>query len=519
MIVPLVGLLFFVLGWKQRARRSLGNERLTAQLIDGYSEKKYIIKVVAILMAIALLIVSASNPRKPIKEQATKGNGIDIMIALDVSKSMLAADEQPTRLGKAKELIYKLIEQLHDNRIGLVVFAGRAYLQVPLTNDLAAMKMFVDNANPSLINWQGTEIGDALTLCDNSLDTKEKKYKAAILITDGEDQDTKALDAAKTLANNGVIVHTIGVGEESGVPIIDSGTNGYKKDASGNTVITKLNTTLLQQIANATGGSYHHLDNSEAVSNDLSEILDSMEKKGIINAGGTVEYESYYPIFLGLAIVLLVIELFVSERKQKNSLSKGTLVAIAMLFFVVPVLSQNNNTIIKGNESYRKGDFKEAQDEYEKVLERGSQNDVAIFNYANALYRQEQYAAAIKQMDLLIGHTSDASLKAKAWYNKGLAEVRQQLFEQALVSFKRALLLNNNDEDARDNLQMVMNELERQGKGTIKQANKTQSNPDKRFSKKQLEGQLDKLREKEQLLRSEVQEKRYKQEGNNNKDW
>ena len=175
-LIPLVGLFICVIRWKQKTRKLLGNERLVSQLISNYSSNKYFIKAVSILVAIALLIISAANLRKPIKEKGTVGSGIDVMIALDVSKSMLAEDEKPTRLDKAKQLIYQLTQQLENNRIGLVVFAGRAYLQMPLTSDVGATKMFVNNANPALISWQGTVIGDALTLCSNSLDTKEKKY-------------------------------------------------------------------------------------------------------------------------------------------------------------------------------------------------------------------------------------------------------------------------------------------------------------------------------------------------------
>ncbi len=517
-LVPLVGLLFFVLKWKQKARKLLGNERLVSKSIENYSERKYIAKVVIILIAIVLLIITAANPHKTIKSETTLSNGIDVIIALDVSKSMLAADEQPIRLDKAKEFINKLIQNLQDNRVGLVVFAGKAYLQMPLTNDMTALKMFLDNANPNLINYQGTNIGEALTLCSNSLDTKEKKYKAAILITDGEDQDTKALEAAKALADKGVIVHTIGVGEETGTEIIESGTSNFKRDANGNIVITKLNTSLLEQIASTTGGSYHHLDNAEAVSKDLSDTLNSMKKKGIENAWGYLEYQSYYFIFLGLAIVLLVLELFISERKSNIKFNKATLGSIVMLFFVIPSFSQSN--AIKGaNELYKKGDYKAAQSEYEKVLESETQNKVALFNYANCLYNQEQYATSVKQLNLLIENTSEFSIKAKAWYNKGLAEVRMQLYEQAKASFIKVLLLNNSDEDARENLQMVINELNKlKGKRT-RQTYKDESTQDGQISKKQLQQQMEKLRSNEENLRRQIQERGFKQEGNNGKDW
>jgi len=520
----MVGLFIYVLKWKQKARRLLGNERLVNQLTSDYSNKKYLFKIILILFIIGLLIVSAANLHQPIKEKGTIGSGIDVMIALDVSKSMLAEDEKPTRLDKAKQLIYQLTQQLENNRIGLVVFAGRAYLQMPLTSDVGAAKMFVSNANPALISWQGTVIADALTLCSNSLDTKEKKYKAAILITDGEDQDTKAVAVAKELAEKGVIVHTVGVGSETGAPIIETGTNDYKRDANGETIISKLNATLLRQIAEATGGTYHYLNTTAAVGNDLSQLLNSMDKKEFGNPNGYVNYESYYFIFLAVALLLLMIEFFVSERKKtKLTLNKGALMAMFVLLGAAPALSQSNNSLIlKGNELYRKGDFKAAQVEYDQVLGKDSKNNTAAFNNANSLYRQQQYTEAAKRMEALATSSTDPILQAKAWYNKGLSEIKQQQLEQAAMSFKKSLLLNNNDETSRENLQMVLNNLnDKNKKQDNKQSekNKPQPKDNKQPTKKQAEQQLNMLREEEKRLQKEIQQKKFKQESGEEKDW
>ena len=243
-----------------------------------------------------------------------------------------------------------------------------------------------------------------------------------------------------------------------------------------------------------------------------------MEKKGINNAGGYVEYQSYYFIFLGLAIALLVLEIFISEMKSKKVFNRATLGLVLMLFFVIPSFSQVN--AIKGaNKLYKKGDYKAAQSEYEKVLENDTKNKVALFNYANCLYKQEQYSASVKQLDLLIENSSDVSIKASAWYNKGMAEVRLQLYEQAKASLIKALLLNNSDEDARENLQMVLNELSKLKGKKNRQTNKDESKEDRQISKKQLQQQLEKLRNNEENLRRQIQERGFKQEGNNGKDW
>ncbi|MFP5041150.1 VWA domain-containing protein [Parasediminibacterium sp. JCM 36343] len=523
LLLPLVGLLLYVLNWKQKTRKLLGDERLVNQLTISYSHKKYLFKTISILISIALLLVAAANFRKPIAGKGTAASGIDVIIALDVSNSMLAEDEKPNRLGKAKELIYQLCQQLQNDRIGLVVFAGHAFLQMPLTGDAAATKMFVSNANPSLVNLQGTDIGSALTLCSNSLNTKEKKYKAAILITDGEDQDDKALEAAKTIAEKGVIVHTVGIGSAEGSTITEPGTNEYKRDINGQTVITKLNKALLEQIAIATGGTYHQLDNTTNVSADLAEILNGMEKKAILNPGGYVNYKSYAFIFLGVAVLMLLIESFISEQKAKPR-SKVALVALVpLLLIAVPGFSQTNTeNILKGNELYRKGDYKGAQAAYEKVLGEDTKNTAAAFNNGNSLYRQQQFAEAAKQMEALANSTNDPLLQAKALYNKGVAEAKQQQMEAALQSFKKSLMLNNNDEATRENLQMVINELKKQNQQKNQQQQpkrNQQKEQNKPMNKKQAEQQLNMLREEEKRLQQEVQQKKANPDMKAEKDW
>ena len=314
-LLPLVGLFFYVLKWKQKKKQLLGDERLVNLLTKNYSHKKYKLKIIAVIIAIGLLIISAANLRKPLAAKGTSTKGIDIMIMLDVSKSMLSQDEKPTRLDKAKQLIYQLTEKLQGNKVGLIVFAGEAYLQMPLTADATATKMFVSNATSDIINLQGTVLSDAINLCKASLDVKEKKYKAAILITDGEDHDENALAATKTLAETGVVLHTIGVGSVEGKPIIETGTDNYKRDINGQTIITKLNQDLLQQLSKETGGTYHKLTNTTEVSNQLINTLNSMETKTIGNAGGFVDYKSFYGIFLFVAVIILLVESFISEKK------------------------------------------------------------------------------------------------------------------------------------------------------------------------------------------------------------
>jgi Ca-activated chloride channel family protein len=209
-----------------------------------------------------------------------------------------------------------MIDQLNDNRVGLVLFAGRAFLQMPLTTDLSVAKLYVSNASPDVVPVQGTVVGDALQLCANSLNTKEKKYKAVVLISDGEDHDPHSTEVLQQLADNGVIVNTIGVGSVAGAPIKEPGAADYKTDADGKTVISKLNETELMEIAQKTGGNYMHLGDADITASQMAAILNGMEKKAIENKGSTRQYASFYWLFILLALLVLITEIFIPETKR-----------------------------------------------------------------------------------------------------------------------------------------------------------------------------------------------------------
>lgn len=316
LLLPLAVLFFLVLKWKKNVRKQMGDEELVNHLIAGYSAANYNWKFILILLSIAFCIVGAANLRSP--KNSTSGNksGIDFMVALDVSNSMLAQDIKPNRLERARQVINKLMDKMDNNRMGLVLFAGQAFLQMPLTGDLTAARLYVANANPDVIPNQGTVVGDALKLCNTSLDTKEKKYKAVILISDGEDHDENTGKIVETLKENGVIVFTVGIGSPDGSPIYDQALNDFKKDEKGETVVTKLNEKDLKDIAEKTGGQYQLFTNADDVANKLYNSLESMEKKRLGGSGVKV-YHSYFQWFLILAFVLLLVEIIIPERKMK----------------------------------------------------------------------------------------------------------------------------------------------------------------------------------------------------------
>lgn len=313
-VLVLVALFIGLIYWKRWVRLKLGDKRLVDQLLKRYSPGLFKTKVILVLAAISLGILAEANLRKPSGSEGGDASGVDVMVLLDVSKSMLSRDAKPTRLDKAKQLVNSLLPRLENNRVGLILFAGQAYLQMPLTPDFAAAKMFVANATPDAVPVQGTVFGDALALANASLDVKQKKYKTVILISDGEDNDESAEETARQLAEQGVIVHTVGIGSAEGSYILEPGSDEPKKDIDGNVVVSKLNEALLQKIAFATKGSYLRLDQVNGAATALAAEIGSMEKKGI-QAAGRVAYTSFFTWFIAVALLLLLAEIFIPERK------------------------------------------------------------------------------------------------------------------------------------------------------------------------------------------------------------
>jgi Ca-activated chloride channel family protein len=316
-LVPLTIFFVLVLKWKLKVKKALGDENLIDQLAKNYSARLYNIKFITVAIALVLCIIATANLRKPLSGNKEPTAGIDIMIALDVSKSMLSGDIKPSRLERAKQLISVLIDKLENNRLGLVIFAGQAYLQMPLTPDLAEAKMFLSNASTDAVPLQGTNISEALQLCNNSLNTKEKKHKAVVLISDGEDHDPDADKTARQLSDDGVVIYAIGIGTAEGSPIMEPGTGSFKTDMNGKTVISKLNEAELKNIALKTDGGYYHMENALSTANEVANALNNMEKK-LIEAGGEKEYFSFAPFIIAFAVLLLIFEVFTPETTRSK---------------------------------------------------------------------------------------------------------------------------------------------------------------------------------------------------------
>ncbi|MEZ4955237.1 MAG: VWA domain-containing protein [Saprospiraceae bacterium] len=315
--LPVLALLFFLfLKWKKRARSRLGDTSLVAALMPETSKYRPTLKFGLLLVALALLFIGWANPQWGSKKEDVKRKSVDVMIALDISTSMFAQDIPPNRLERAKRFTEGLIEALKGERIGLILFAGSAYLQMPVTTDYAAAKLFVRSANPDLAGSQGTVIGDAIGLARKSFEGDEGSHKALIVITDGEDHDGKALEQAAAARDDGIFLFTVGVGTPEGgfIPISIRGREDFKRDDTGQTVRSQLNEEMLEELAQKGDGTYFHIADGEAVAKSLKDRIEQMEKREL-EVRSFTEYNSYFQYFLGAGLLLIIIEFLISYRR------------------------------------------------------------------------------------------------------------------------------------------------------------------------------------------------------------
>lgn len=314
-IIPVLAIVrFYFVLQKKRKLRKLGEPALLKELMPDVSKFRPTVKFWLLQTALALLIIMLSRPQMGTSIIKDKRQGIETIIALDISNSMLAQDVVPSRLDKSKMLVENLVDHFTNDKIGLVVFAGDAYVQLPITSDYVSAKMFLQSIEPTLIETQGTDIAKALHIAMSSFTQDEKSGKAVIVITDGEDHEGGALDAAKAAKKKGIRVFILGIGDIKGAPIkLENGE--YLKDASGNVVMTALNEDMCKQIAAAGSGTYIHVDNTSDAQEKLDEEIAKIQK-GDISSVIYSEYDEQFQAFGILAIFVLIIEVVLLESKS-----------------------------------------------------------------------------------------------------------------------------------------------------------------------------------------------------------
>lgn len=319
-VIPLLLLVYLITRrYQRRQLLKWGDQVLLSRLMPDFSDARSFLKFAIWVLALGIMILALARPQFGTKTAEVKRKGIEMIIALDVSNSMMAEDIQPNRLENAKMAISRLVDRLENDKIGLIVFAGDAYIQMPVTTDFMAAKLFLNSINTQIVPKQGTAIGSAIHLAMRSFTPNSEKSRAIVIITDGENHEENAVEAAKEAAAAGIIIHTIGIGSAQGVPIPVTSAGGqkdYRTDYEGKVIISQLNEDLLRQVAVAGGGTYVRATASRT---GLTTILDEMNKmeKQEIQMKVYSEYDEQFVYYVGFALFLLLIDFVVNNRKNK----------------------------------------------------------------------------------------------------------------------------------------------------------------------------------------------------------
>lgn len=320
LLLPVMMMLYLISSVRRkRSIRKLGEQKLVRDLLPELSEIRPLVKFMLMMIVLVSTITALARPQFGSKIEDVKKEGVEVIIALDVSNSMLAEDIQPNRLTRAKQAISRLVDNLGNDKIGLIVFAGDAYTQIPVTTDYVSAKMFLSSIGPEMVPKQGTAIGAAISLGIRSFTPGENKSKALIIITDGENHEDDPVSAAGEASKAGIVIHTIGIGSEQGVPVpVTTGNRrDFMKDRDGNTVITRLNEDILRNVALSTNGNYVRASNSNI---GLDEIYGEIRKMKQEDLESTIytEYNDQFRIFAAIAAFLLILEFLIMDRKNRK---------------------------------------------------------------------------------------------------------------------------------------------------------------------------------------------------------
>ena len=521
LLVPVL-VLVALLGHRKRKKqlKAFGEPELLKDLMPDVSAYRPWVKLGLAVFAFALLVVMLARPQMGTKITHEKRNGIEAVIAIDVSNSMMAQDVVPSRLEKSKLLIENLVDHFTHDRIGLVVFAGDAFVQLPITTDYVSAKMFLQNRDPSLVATQGTDIAKAINLSMRSFSQQKDIGKAVIVITDGEDHEGGALEAAKAANDKGVRVFILGIGSTKGAPIpLQEG--GYLTDRNGQTVLTALNETMCKEIAQAGKGTYIHVDNTNDAQEKLNDELAKLQRadtQAVIYS----EYGEQFQAVCIIVIILLIAEILILDIKNpklRNIHLFGSKKPMAMLL-IVPTLAfaQSDRHFIRtGNKLYRNQNYPKAEVEYRKAMSQNGSNAHAVYNLGNALMMQQKDSAAIVQLENAGKMEANKTRKAMAYHNIGTICQRHQLYGDAIKAYEEALRNNPNDNETRYNLALCKR-LNKNNKEQQKQQQQQQQQKEQQKEQKQKEKQQPKPKEQmskenaEQLLNAAIQDEKATQQ-------
>ena len=495
LLIPLFAAIRFMTYRNQKKRlRKFGDPQLLKALMPDVSRWRPGIKFWLLEVSLTLLILMLARPQMGTKISHEKRTGIETIIAVDISNSMRAEDVSPSRLDRAKMMVENLVDHFTDDKIGLIVFAGDAFVQLPITSDYVSAKMFLSNIDPSMMATQGTDVARAIEMATHSFTQEEGIGKAIIVITDGEDHEGGAVEAAEAAKKAGMRVYMLGIGSTKGAPIPIPGTGDYMTDHTGQTVMSALNETMCKEIAAAGGGAYIHVENNSNAQDLLDQELDKLSKK---ETQTTIysDYDEQFQAFGILALLLLIIEICLLESKnplmKRVSLfgAKKKTAATALLLLVAMTLSAQTDRqyVQQGNKQFRAGDYANAEVSYRKALEKNDRNSQALYNLGNALMAQNKDSAAVVEYEKSAKVESNSLRKSMAYHNMGVICQRHQMFGEAIEAYKQSLRLNPHDDETRYNLELCKRQQKQQdqNKDNQQQQNKDDKDKDNKDQQKQ----------------------------------
>ena len=535
-VIPVLAIIRFLTYRNQKKRlRKFGDPKLLRSLMPDVSRFRPAVKFWILQGALALLVVMLARPQFGTKISNEQRTGIETIIAMDISNSMLAEDITPSRLDRSKMMVENLVDHFTNDKIGLLVFAGDAFVQLPITSDYVSAKMFLSSIDPSMMATQGTDIARAIDMATHSFTQEEGIGKAIIVITDGEDHEGGALESAEAAKKAGMRVYVLGVGSTQGAPIPIPGTGDYMKDNTGNTVMSALNEDMCRQVAQAGGGAYIHVENNSAAQDQLDNELSKLAKKETTSTVYS-EFDEQFQAVAILALLLLILEICIFDRRnpllKRLSLfgsKKKAAATVALLLVAITASAQTDRQYIReGNKQFRVGQYDKAEVSYRKAVEKNPKNPQAAYNLGNALMAQKKDSAAVQQFEQATRIETNPLRKAAAYHNMGVICQTHKMYGEAIEAYKNALRLNPNDDETRYNLvlckkqkqkqdqnqQQNQNNKDDQKKDNQKKDDQKDQNKDKKDDKQQQQQQKPQMSKDnaEQLLNAAIQNEKMTQD-------
>ena len=493
-LIPVLALIRLMTYWNQKKRlRKFGEPSLLKELMPNVSRFRPQVKFWLLEIALALLIVMLARPQMGTRISHEKRTGIETMIAMDISNSMLAEDVTPSRLDRSKMMVENLVDHFTNDKIGLIVFAGDAFVQLPITSDYVSAKMFLSSIEPSMMGTQGTDIAAAINMAVHSFTQEEGIGKAIIVIIDGEDHEGGAIEAAEEAKKRGMRVYVLGVGSTSGAPIRVPGTSDYMKDNTGNTVMSALNEEMCKQIAEAGGGAYIHVENNSMAQQQLNNELDKLSKK---ETATTIysDYDEQFQAFGILVILLLIIEICILDRtnpllknlslfKRKPRVESAQMIVFVLVSLLMSLMPQTSfaqtdrQYIRQGNKLFRQGNYADAEVSYRKAVEKNPRNPQAAFNLGDALLAQKKDSAAVSQFEQAANLETNPYRKALSYHNIGVVCQQRRMYDEAIEAYKQSLRLDPRSDETRYNLELCkyLKKKQEQNQDQNKNQNKDQN--------------------------------------------